>query len=1331
MNEPVDQIEMLQIELPDAPYPGLRPFQAHEWSIYFGRERMVADIISNLVEKQFILVHGDSACGKSSLVRAGVQPRLEVEHSRGGATWRSAIAEPGRAPLRNLAEALARLEAEEPSEDTILEFRRLLNRGGEAWPQIAQRVRRGKRDNICLLVDQFEEIFAFDRRNPGSETMIYIDVLVGLQQLARDRERVKEIAGLHVIITMRSEFLGRCARYPGLAETINETQYLVPQMERQALVRAICDPAELYGGRVEREVAHQLIADVGRGQDMLPLIQHAMMLITRDKLGGEDWTVGAEDYPVHVSGEERWLKAGPLLSHHAEEVAAGAAGDDPRRAKALDKIFQALTDLDADGNGVRRKQSIQELEALVELPVEDVQDMLRPLRADGVSFLRPYGEEDVPDHLDVDISHEALIRSWERVAGTADAGGARKGGLLQREFEDGLSWKTLQVRAFQDPPDPLPEGVAGDRRRWLEDKNAAWADRYGGEWDLVADFVARSEETARKATLLKFGIITASIVAVFAIIAAVVSFIFFQQAQDARVEEQKALQERNEGRARLLAQRSIEETGRQNSRLGLRIATTLLNNTKELPFTSDAEVAAYAALGGYYRNWWPSSIGSPVSALAYSQDGKQIAFARADTSIEIWDTQGRAVLRNFNGLQRAAAGLAYSRDGSSLAAWNSDGQIKVWDSEKGVLTGSRERLLGTNSVAASPDGTRFAILGPGPKVRLWDSAKGSEHTLVSGQIIYEAAAFSPDGEHLALGDSSSFEIHIWSLKTSTQVARLAGYSGFSPIAYAPDGRTVVAAASRPNLLTIWDAISGTERASLEIRDAISSGYVFSPDGTRLAAWGTSGGLNLWETAEFNLVKSLNPSERYLTKAVFSADSNRVIVGDVGGVATLVNARDGSQLAYYSDPQKGAVKFLTFDPAGQNLALGYERSRPGIWSVSPILNTAESALPPAAKRDAAQPSLAVKDLVISPSQSGPAEAAFAVAGSAARLESWNGQDFAAPSSLPLNAGKFVKLLGLIEGRPLYVVGGLQGEEHGVRYGGKLVKADFSIAMKPYLSDTDGSLSDNGRWLVSLDRIFGRLNLFHLTRSEEPGELLYDSLVTVRPEESIPFANPDSRPRWKLHYEPTAKVITGAMMATKGKGLQWISHLVTENPRNSAYKISTIPLKDLLATEQGQFTSAQIEDVAAGKILYRLIAPAREADSASDGSKERHLLAVFHITGSDKDSITFVDPKQRVVSATITPEANRIAWAGEDGSVGVYSLALGGLIARFNRPERNVVSARVAADGKAVYGLSSQGTIIRWQMFSDREGLKAAARSHLSGDELTDLQLLSYLPQDRPK
>jgi AAA ATPase domain len=167
-----------EVELPPAPYPGLRPFEKNEWPIFFGRETITDGVIRRLIRQHLVVVHGDSGCGKSSLIRAGVLAQLEQEHARSGVRWRTCAMLPREAPLRNLAEALAKLNADAPDRARIRQIRRSLNLGRDAGAALAELLRLGEDDHICILIDQFEELFSFARNHGRDEAQLFVDVLV-------------------------------------------------------------------------------------------------------------------------------------------------------------------------------------------------------------------------------------------------------------------------------------------------------------------------------------------------------------------------------------------------------------------------------------------------------------------------------------------------------------------------------------------------------------------------------------------------------------------------------------------------------------------------------------------------------------------------------------------------------------------------------------------------------------------------------------------------------------------------------------------------------------------------------------------------------------------------------------------------------------------------------------------------------------------------------------------------------------------------------------------------------------------------------------------------
>ena len=325
--------DLLTAVRPKSPYPGLRPFEVEEWSIFFGREQMVDEVVGRLADHHLVMIHGSSGSGKSSLVRAGVLPKLARQHLRAGAPWQTCSIRPSGGPLWNLAKEFARLEGRGDDVERVGQILGQFNRRGATLSDIAGSLENLKARRLCILVDQFEELFRFEKETSREEAELFVDLLV------RGREQAPATGGdtgapgdqsaaVHVVATMRSEFLGECARFNGLAEAVNRTQYLVPRMDRDGLMRAIRRPALLYGGEVSLDLAERLIADVGGREDELPLIQHGLMYM---------WNTAAAATPP---GSKIVLDAGlleaagglpRLLSGHADAIVDEAAPDPERR----------------------------------------------------------------------------------------------------------------------------------------------------------------------------------------------------------------------------------------------------------------------------------------------------------------------------------------------------------------------------------------------------------------------------------------------------------------------------------------------------------------------------------------------------------------------------------------------------------------------------------------------------------------------------------------------------------------------------------------------------------------------------------------------------------------------------------------------------------------------------------------------------------------------------------------------------------------------------------------------------------------------------------------
>ena len=114
-----------------------------------------------------------------------------------------------------------------------------------------------------------EEIFRFESPEGREEADAFVSLI-----LAAAKQREQPVYG---VITMRSDFIGDCARFPGLPEAVNDAQVLTPRLTREQSRQAIEGPARVFGGSVEPALVNRLLNDMGTDPDQLPLMQHALM----------------------------------------------------------------------------------------------------------------------------------------------------------------------------------------------------------------------------------------------------------------------------------------------------------------------------------------------------------------------------------------------------------------------------------------------------------------------------------------------------------------------------------------------------------------------------------------------------------------------------------------------------------------------------------------------------------------------------------------------------------------------------------------------------------------------------------------------------------------------------------------------------------------------------------------------------------------------------------------------------------------------------------------------------------------------------------------------
>jgi len=488
------------------PYPGLRPFTEEE-SIYFkGRDTHIEQVIAQLEQKKFLMLTGASGDGKSSLVYAGLIPNARAGFFKATYNnWVVADFKPERAPLKQLAVALAgklELDPAETEKELGYGFSSLiklykssssyLDYESEKWKNADEKEKKSlkrKAANLLILADQFEEFFTnpenYSKGVTSKESQVVVNLLIETAKMAHEQN-----LPIYIVCTMRSDYIGQCAAFRGLPEMIGYSQFFVPRLKRKEIQQVIVDPALLSGNKISSRLTETLINEMSEGFDQLPVLQHTLnalwnvadkgneemdllqlaklagispsYLPKEDKLKFDEWfsTVPEfrKEYYKNFSLEQVLSAHSDILFKTADEYYERHNSDEEGLNKEdaqliIKTAFQCLTKID-EGRAVRNRMTLQEITDILNEPrftPEKVGAMLNIFRIQGNTFISPFITEDANSKVlkpstVLDITHESLIRNWDR--------------LTQWANEENENWLT-----FKDFEKQL--------KRWVENKRSS------------------------------------------------------------------------------------------------------------------------------------------------------------------------------------------------------------------------------------------------------------------------------------------------------------------------------------------------------------------------------------------------------------------------------------------------------------------------------------------------------------------------------------------------------------------------------------------------------------------------------------------------------------------------------------------------------------------------------------------------------------------------------------------------------------------------------------------------------------------------------------------
>ncbi|GGR83410.1 hypothetical protein GCM10010252_22630 [Streptomyces aureoverticillatus] len=762
-----------------SPYRGLARYEPDDEGLFFGRERLTEDLLRRATERRFTVVFGPSGSGKSSLLRAGLIPRLRRTDDAAARPAAIRILTPGEHPSRTHTRVFT------PAA-----------RDGDTW----------------LIVDQFEEVFTLCR--DPRERADFIDGLLA----ARSPD-----SRLRVVLGVRADFYGRCAEHRALADTLSDAGLLVTAMSAAELRQAVVRPAQAAGLLVERELTARLLKEAGSEPGSLPLLSHALRetwrrrrgrtltLQTYEATGGVHGAIArtAEDVHTRLSDDRKELARLILL----RLIAPGEGAQDTRRPiRRAELDFGDRDEVDA---------VVDQLAAarLITLD-DDTVDLAHEALITSWPRLGAW----VDAHRDRLRAHRHLTEAahtWREL--DHDRGALYRGTRL-----------TTAEEHFTD---------TGGGRATVGGAGTGGGTGTADLTALERDFLTASRQARTRARRRRHALTGAlAVLVVLSVVAGVMAWRESRTSERRHVEAEArriaaaAATMRDHDpvtamRLSVAAWRLAESTETRSALVGAMAQAELSaftrpgaeSDTLATELTADGRTLV-AAGAKRVRTWdmrgrrpaartYPGlgELAAEEPDVKVGPDGRLLAVQQTDRTV-MWDIRtGRVVSRLPAAVPES---IVFSADGKRVALeeWGQDDEddasTRLFDVRSGraLLTMRKRHPEKAESVALSADNRWLVRCGEEGPVELWDIARRTRLTRpwladdkkrldCGGETSY---LFTPDSRHLAR--VTDREIRRWDLRTGKEAPRVVG-RGLEDVRFSADGRFV--AASTPDGIALW------------------------------------------------------------------------------------------------------------------------------------------------------------------------------------------------------------------------------------------------------------------------------------------------------------------------------------------------------------------------------------------------------------------------------------------------------------------------------------------------------------------------------------------------
>jgi WD40 repeat protein len=837
---------VVPVPRPPCPYPGMRPFRDDESACFHGRAAEIAEVLGRIeAGDRELYVIGASGSGKSSLLTAGVLPRLGA--AAGPIVVRAL--RPGSAPARRLAEALeapgpggaggaggagAGTAADTEAADDDPGASDSTAAIGAGIAGLLQCHPAGK---IVILVDQLEELFT--QADAAQQA-----------RFARALRAVRAEPRCLLLFAIRADFYAELLESELWRDGAKRHIDLLP-LRGAALRESIEQPARAARVYFERGLIERLQAHAADEPGVLPLLQETLMQLW-DRM--QERLLTLADYEALGEGGRSGLAV--AISSRADRCLQELPGSQGAIAR---RTLLRLVSFGQGRPNTRRRQPLAALGAGE--PADELTAVLRQLAAARLVTLD--GDERTGE-VAVDLCHEALIAAWPPFAAWVEA---------RRADEQ----RRRQLQATADEWVARGRGESGLFDAGELAAAEAWrltdAARELGETPEVTaliDASRRALEATRRHRRRLIGVFVAGL-GMFAAVTATLAVIASRQAADARA-----------GRADAEVARAVAETERGIALEQRRAAERLLGE-------QDRELGRQRVVDG--RD--DQAIPFLVSARERGADGPMLRslFHAATKNEPI------AALRH----RGAVTAASFSRDGARIATASRDRTARVWDARSGApLTPPLMHPAPVTAARWSPDGARLLTISRDDTARIWDLSAASPPAIpLRHEAPIDVAAFSADGARvLTAGDGTA---RVWDARSGQPVSPVLAHPHptIGDAALSPDGGRVVTAGVTS---VLWSAATGRRIALLPFSILRA---VWSSGGTHLVTACADQTTRLFD-GETGALRKTVQHEANVTDLAFGKDDAQVAFAQADGLVTVFDQPGVRLLAH--PPSVRRVRF---------------------------------------------------------------------------------------------------------------------------------------------------------------------------------------------------------------------------------------------------------------------------------------------------------------------------------------------------------------------------------------------------------------------------------------